>query len=103
MTLVTVLGGGISGLSAAYYLARFSPETTKVVLVEGSHRVGGWIRSQHVAPGHYPSASAAKQHLEQTPGSLDSQLLFEAGPRSLRPVGAAGAVVLEMVREPSFQ
>jgi glycine/D-amino acid oxidase-like deaminating enzyme len=73
MNTVAVLGGGISGLSTAYYLSRLTP--LKVLLIEGKERVGGWIQSQRVK----------------------DDILFEAGPRSLRPEGANGAILLEMV------
>lgn len=77
MTTVAVLGGGISGLSAAYYLARLASPKTRIVLIEGSDRCGGWIRSQR---------------------TQEHGILFEAGPRSLRPVSTSGVVTLEMVR-----
>jgi len=38
-----VLGGGLGGLSAAYYLTKCS-SNVKVVVLEGSGRVGGWVR-----------------------------------------------------------
>lgn len=85
---VAILGGGISGLSSAYYLSKSSPKT-KILLVEGSKRVGGWIRSQRVSPGLHTSPNSIIQ------GS--DNVLFEAGPRSLRPVGAGGATILTMV------
>ena len=42
---VAVLGGGISGLSAAYELHR---RGTPFVLLEKSHRLGGMIRTEQV-------------------------------------------------------
>jgi oxygen-dependent protoporphyrinogen oxidase len=78
MSSVAILGGGISGLSAAYYLAKASPKT-KVILIESSKRVGGWIRSQRVECGQ------------------KDNVLFEMGPRTLRPVGAGGAAIIDMV------
>jgi len=43
---VGVVGGGISGLSAAYYLSRFA---TSVNLIEASSSFGGWLKSaRHV-------------------------------------------------------
>lgn len=72
--VVTILGGGISGLSAAYYLSRSAPQV-KIRLLEASDRVGGWIKSNHVK----------------------DNVLFEAGPRTLRPQGVGGAVLLDMV------
>ena len=42
----TVLGGGISGLSAAYYLSKLAPQPIhKIVVLEGSNRLGGWINT----------------------------------------------------------
>lgn len=94
---VAILGGGISGLSAAYYLARIAPTTTKITLIEGKDRVGGWLHSRRVAPGKYqhmpPKESPATKAEEQK-----DSVLFEGGPRSLRPEGVNGAILLEMVR-----
>lgn len=74
---VAIVGGGISGLSAAYYLARLAPTSTKITLIEGKERVGGWIKSQRAAT---------------TPS-----VLFEGGARTLRPQGETGTILLEMV------
>ncbi|GAB5583755.1 protoporphyrinogen oxidase isoform X2 [Prionailurus iriomotensis] len=68
---VVVLGGGISGLAASYHLSR-APCPPKVVLVEASERLGGWIRSV------------------RGPGGA----IFELGPRGIRPAGALGARTL---------
>ncbi|XP_040308304.1 protoporphyrinogen oxidase isoform X2 [Herpailurus yagouaroundi] len=68
---VVVLGGGISGLAASYHLSR-APCPPKVVLVEASERLGGWIRSV------------------RGPGGA----VFELGPRGIRPAGALGARTL---------
>ncbi|XP_028910964.1 protoporphyrinogen oxidase [Ornithorhynchus anatinus] len=73
---VVVLGGGISGLAACYHLSRV-PRPPKVVLVEGSERLGGWIRSVRGEDG----------------------AVFELGPRGVRPAGAAGARTLLMVSD----
>lgn len=76
---VVVLGGGISGLTAAYRLA-VSRSTSKkinhVTLLEKSKVLGGWIQSRRQGP-------------------LNS--LFELGPRSLRPVGIPGLTALKLV------
>ena len=74
MSTVAVLGGGISGLSTAYYLARLAPSTTRILLIEGKERLGGWIQSKR-----------------------QEDVLFETGPRTLRPEGVNGAILLEMV------
>ncbi|MBZ3891119.1 Protoporphyrinogen oxidase [Sciurus carolinensis] len=73
---VVVLGGGISGLAACYHLSRAS-RPPKVVLVEGSKRLGGWIRSVRGPDG----------------------AIFELGPRGIRPAGALGARTLLLVSE----
>src|SRR5437870_2812568 len=71
-----ILGGGISGLSAAWYLSRYASSTTKIIVLEGSNRFGGWIKSKRVG---------------------EHKILFEQGPRTLRPNGVGGSVVLDMV------
>lgn len=59
---IAVLGGGISGLSTAYFLKK--SENTTVKVFEASHRPGGWIET------------------------VDHEgFLFEQGPRSLRVQG----------------
>ncbi|XP_058516511.1 protoporphyrinogen oxidase isoform X1 [Ochotona princeps] len=73
---VVVLGGGISGLAAGYHLSR-APRPPKVVLVEGSERLGGWIRSVRGPDG----------------------AIFELGPRGIRPAGALGARTLLLISE----
>ncbi|XP_063583069.1 protoporphyrinogen oxidase isoform X6 [Pongo abelii] len=73
---VVVLGGGISGLAASYHLSR-APCPPKVVLVESSERLGGWIRSVRGPNG----------------------AIFELGPRGIRPAGALGAQTLLLVSE----
>ncbi|XP_060936611.1 protoporphyrinogen oxidase [Limanda limanda] len=74
MTTVAVLGGGIGGLAASYYLCK-SPQVSKVILVEASRRVGGWLSSTRRADG----------------------AVFEHGPRGIRPAGAVGRNTLNMV------
>ena len=72
---VAVLGGGISGLSAAYFLAKKHADPSKITLVEASARVGGWMHSVR----------------------SDSGAIFEQGPRSLRTAGPAGKAMLKLV------
>ncbi|QPC75780.1 hypothetical protein HYE68_006532 [Fusarium pseudograminearum] len=45
---IAVIGGGLTGLSAAYYLAKKLPSTTKITLYEASDRLGGWIKTDRV-------------------------------------------------------
>ncbi|XP_055321938.1 protoporphyrinogen oxidase [Sitodiplosis mosellana] len=72
-----VLGGGISGLSAAYYLLKQSNHAPK--LFEASSRFGGWIKTE-VSPA-------------------DQKVRFECGPRTLRPKGVKGLNTLELCSE----
>lgn len=76
MTL-SVLGGGIGGLSTLYYLS-LRQNVPRTKLYEASSRFGGWVRS-----------------------SVDAKtgVVFETGPRSLRPVGAVGLTTLELIEK----
>lgn len=96
MASISVLGGGISGLTTAYYLSKLAPNGSKIALIEGSNRLGGWIRSSRVNPGHY---GLDRNVPESTDAEVtdENKVLFEAGPRSLRPVGPGGILTLEMV------
>ncbi|KAG0215044.1 hypothetical protein BGX33_001541 [Mortierella sp. NVP41] len=82
-THIAVLGGGISGLSTAWYLARTAPSNVSITLIEGAKRTGGWLQSDRVADPQHPGGS----------------VLLERGPRSLRPQGVSGLNTLEMVRK----
>jgi NAD(P)-binding Rossmann-like domain len=79
---VVILGGGITGLSAAFHLARKHP-TLRITLVEKSNRFGGWVRSDRV-------------EVYDNNGNRGSVLL-ESGPRSIRPNSKS---ILELVRPP---
>ena len=72
-----VLGGGISGLAAAYRLTQIHPSPKRIVLLEAGHRLGGWIHSTRNEDG----------------------VVFEHGPRTLRPVGESGVTTLNLVQE----
>lgn len=78
-TSIVVIGGGISGMSAAFHLSRRFPQAS-IVLLERSAREGGWIRSRRV-------------EVKDNDGNKATMLL-EAGPRTLRPNSKA---VLELV------
>ncbi|KAJ2540999.1 oxygen-dependent protoporphyrinogen oxidase [Coemansia sp. RSA 1933] len=76
---ISVLGGGISGLSTAWYLSQRLPPNVKVRLIEGSSRLGGWVRSE----------------VRQAGGV---SFLAEKGPRTLRTGNSREALaVLELV------
>lgn len=76
-TDIAVLGGGITGLASAYYLSRSLPDV-KITLFEASSRLGGWLHSNHV---------------DVSNGSI----VFEQGPRNLRPSVPNGLITLELV------
>ncbi|XP_062842146.1 protoporphyrinogen oxidase [Trichomycterus rosablanca] len=76
MKCVAVLGGGVGGLSAAFYLSQ-SSQVSKVVLLEASSRFGGWVSSTQREDG----------------------AVFEHGPRGVRPAGAVGRNSLNMVSD----
>lgn len=76
MSSAAVLGGGIGGLSAAYYLLQKG--VPSVAVYEASHRLGGWINTEH----------CTKQGIR-----------LEKGPRTIRPVGPKGQNTLKLVEE----
>ncbi|KAM4014625.1 protoporphyrinogen oxidase [Anomaloglossus baeobatrachus] len=73
---VVVAGGGISGLAACYHLVK-DGGVCKVILLEGSGRLGGWMRSTRTEDG----------------------AVFEHGPRGMRPGGVVGRNTLCMISE----
>jgi len=75
---IAVIGGGITGLTAAYCLSK--RQDISVTLYEGSDRLGGWIHSKHV----------------DVPGG---RVLFELGPRTLRPGMPNGVLTAGLVRD----
>ncbi|XP_046392620.1 protoporphyrinogen oxidase [Ischnura elegans] len=76
--MVTILGGGISGLAAAHYAVKFGIRAPKAIsLVEAAPEVGGWIKST-IRPDN---------------------TLYEHGPRTIRPKGEQGAATLQLVEE----
>ena len=78
ITDVAVIGGGITGLSTAYYLSKALPKSARIVLFEGSSRLGGWLNSTSVDVGN-------------------GKVIFEGGPRTLRPSVPNGLITLELV------
>lgn len=94
-TLV-VIGGGLSGLSTAYYflkaLTPLAQQHTKIIVLEKQDRTGGWCNSTSIDLGD-------KKSLVKVKGEDKSELVFESGPRSIRPVGLIGWLTIEMVRQ----
>ncbi|GJE85143.1 protoporphyrinogen oxidase [Phanerochaete sordida] len=78
-TRISVIGGGLSGLSSAFHLARRFP-AAKITLLEQSPRLGGWVDNERV-------------HVKDDKGN-EARMLLERGPRTLRPNGKA---VLELI------
>ncbi|CAG8973092.1 hypothetical protein HYALB_00007569 [Hymenoscyphus albidus] len=69
-----IIGGGITGLAAAYWITSFRPQA-KVTIFEGSERLGGWISSRKV--------------------KVDGgEIVFEQGPRTLRGVSTGSGLAL---------
>lgn len=77
---IAILGGGLTGLSAAFHLSRTLPHA-RITLLESSPRFGGWVKSERVQVQDGDGNSAS--------------VVLEAGPRTLRPETNS---VLEMVR-----
>ena len=67
---VAVLGGGLTGLTTAYYITRYLPNA-KVTLYEAADRLGGWVESTDV--------SAINPQDGEPLGSVH----FERGPRTV--------------------
>lgn len=78
---IAILGGGITGLASAYYLTKELPRA-KITVYEASDRLGGWLSSKRVPV-------------------KDGSVLFEAGPRTLRPA-SNGVLSARLVRSPIF-
>lgn len=82
MATVAVLGGGISGLSCAYYLSSLGKSKVKyVILLEKSSRFGGWIQTTK-----YPDGAVC-----------------EHGPRTLRVAGKQGYNAVALAEELSLK
>ncbi|KAG1753558.1 uncharacterized protein EDB91DRAFT_404013 [Suillus paluster] len=67
---IAILGGGLTGLSAAFHLSRRFP-TTQITLLNKDIHFGGWVHSRR-------TKITLKDGRETT-------VLLEAGPRTLRP------------------
>ncbi|PQE29244.1 protoporphyrinogen oxidase protein [Rutstroemia sp. NJR-2017a BBW] len=76
---IAILGSGITGLATAYYLTQFAPDV-KVTIYEGSDRLGGWMQSKQI-------------------DVKGGQVVFEQGPRTLRPSNPPGLVTVNLIRD----
>lgn len=77
-TSIAVLGGGITGLTAAYDLSRAFP-SIPITLYESAPQVGGWVSSVRVP-------------VEK------GTVIFESGPRTLRPHTVNGMLTLQLAK-----
>jgi protoporphyrinogen/coproporphyrinogen III oxidase len=75
---IAILGGGITGLASAYYLSKEAP-SANITLYESTERLGGWLNSKHINVGQ-------------------GTVVFEQGPRTIRPTTPAGRVTVDLVR-----
>ncbi|KLO06994.1 Protoporphyrinogen oxidase [Schizopora paradoxa] len=82
---IAVIGGGITGLSAAFHLSKRFPRA-QITIFERSNRIGGWINSRHV------KVSDGSGH--------NATICLEAGPRTLRPNSKA---MLELINQLHLQ
>nr|CAB3265084.1 protoporphyrinogen oxidase-like [Phallusia mammillata] len=84
---IVICGGGISGLSAAYYasqlLARTSTQKCKIIVVEKDKKVGGWM----------------KTNVQSADRSVYDGPINEFGPRSVRFAGVVGNNTLQLVSD----
>ncbi|BEJ15917.1 hypothetical protein CspHIS471_0505220 [Cutaneotrichosporon sp. HIS471] len=83
---VAVIGGGLSGLTAAYRLAKSG---ARVTLLESAPRLGGWAQTQS-----YPLS------FERDGQTHTGSVSLEFGPRSIRPRGGPGApAMLQLIQD----
>ncbi|KAI5481922.1 protoporphyrinogen oxidase [Pseudohyphozyma bogoriensis] len=82
-TTLAIIGSGLSGLSSAhYFLAALSPEarrSTRVIILDRATRTGGWCNSVSLPMDDGEEA-----------------VVFETGPRSIRPVGLPGWLTISL-------
>lgn len=76
---VGILGGGITGLVAAYRLTE-DPNCDRVTLYEKSASLGGWLQSETIDVN-------------------GGRVVFEYGPRTLRATRPEALPILDLVRE----
>ena len=81
---VAILGGGLAGLSTAYYLSVFAPHI-KITLYEAADRLGGWIDTERV---RVPAVDASGQW---------GTVLFERAARMIKPNSLTSGKIDDMV------
>jgi oxygen-dependent protoporphyrinogen oxidase len=73
---IAILGGGIAGLSSAYFISKEFPKS-RITIFESGKETGGWIKSRRV----------------DVP---DGNVLFELGPRTLRNATPTASLIQEL-------
>jgi oxygen-dependent protoporphyrinogen oxidase len=76
---VAVIGGGLTGLTAAWRLLQ-DPKCQKITLYEKSPQLGGWLQSERIEVGD------------------GEHVVFEHGPRTIRATQPAALPMLDLVR-----
>lgn len=85
---VSVIGGGISGLSFAYFLGKLRPDI-KITLYEKDNRVGGYINT-----------AKANKKTENDTGLHDKlSLKMEKGPRTLRGISSGTLMIVDLLNK----
>ncbi|OBA14207.1 uncharacterized protein OGAPODRAFT_40325, partial [Ogataea polymorpha] len=81
---VGIVGGGISGLTYAYFLGKLRPDL-KISLYEKSARCGGYIRSKRLGTTEYDSRAN------------QDYTILEKGPRTLRGESPGVLLILDLL------
>lgn len=85
---VSVIGGGISGLSFAYFLGKLRPDI-KITIYEKDNRVGGYINT-----------CQANEKTENDTGLHDKlSLKMEKGPRTLRGISSGTLMIIDLLNK----
>jgi hypothetical protein len=93
---ITILGGGLTGLTVAYRLANLarkqslsgSASQLQISLIEKSERLGGWVHSQK------RSIQVPQEIRDRTGAPAEVDVVIEKGPRSIRPKGSVNAAYM---------
>lgn len=72
---VVILGAGISGLSAAWYLSR-TELPLEIIILEKSSRAGGWMHTEHTTGFHFEKGARTFK-VDRCPATM--QLIAELG------------------------
>ncbi|GAB3465213.1 protoporphyrinogen oxidase [Actinophytocola sediminis] len=90
MSRVVVVGGGVSGLVAAYRLRELLGEAARITLVEQGDRLGGKLRTVEV--GGVPSDVGAEAFVLRNPAAVELVAELGLAERLIHPGGASATV-----------